>query len=493
MCPPRTSRLSGFGLLALLCAAAFARPAFGQYPPGFTSPPLPPPLYVRFSGPPGLRVTFYRGAATGQAFKVPFTVGLRPGYAYRVQVSDIPDRPGVRLFPTLEVRGSVLMPHGARAIDHPAGLAFNPDDFRAVQAGVLVTRVITLERPENAVAVATQPEQPLEFHLPAGADTLREALKHGRPLLIFRMGQRQLAHEELAVQGIPGTVLLPGEKVLPAPRVPPLFPWTCAPVSDPTLGPYPPSEEICFHDGGDVGLRAGYDRNGQLRGLDPSDTIAEYADSQGRRRIACSNRVCLCVPRYVVTRGETVLAGQAALYGPRDTLATQTQTSVNARITTFQEWQRQQLETMAGRQRVSSNLVTLGAAVVGRIEGLTVVSTLRETGNVASTCLPPVPAAPLDRPLKLIKWPDRCDAKLGEVVTFFLKYTNQGGQPITNVAVSDSLTARLEYVPGSARSDRDAVFTTQPNEAGSLVLRWEVNGSLPPGESGVVSFQVRVR
>jgi uncharacterized repeat protein (TIGR01451 family) len=485
-------RLSGLGLLALLCAAVSVRPAFGQYPPGVAPQPLPPPLYVRFSGPPGLTVTFYRGAATGRAFKVPFTVGLRPGYVYRLEVGDIPDRPGLRLFPTLEVYGSVRIPHCGRACDHPADLPFNREDFRAVEGGALVTRVLTLERPENALPVATQPDQPLEFHLPAGADTLREALKHGRPLLIFRMGQRQLAPEELAHQGIPGTILLPGEKVLPAPRVPPLIPWTCAPVSDPVLGPYPPSEEICFHDGGDVGLPAGYDRNGQLRGLDPSDTIAEYSDDHGRRRIACSNRICLCVPRYVITRGETVLAGQALVVGPRDTLATLAQTTVNARFTTYQEWQREQLETMTGRQRVSENLTTFGAAVVGLVEGVTVVSTQTETGNVTGAC-PPVHAAPLGKPLKIIKWPDRCDARVGDVVTFFLKYMNQGGQPITNVAVSDSLTARLEYVPGSARSDRDAVFTTQPNEAGSLVLRWEVNGPLPPGESGVVSFQVRVR
>src|SRR5205807_8585005 len=123
------------------------------------------------------------------------------------------------------------------------------------------------------------------------------------------------------------------------------------------------------------------------------------------------------------------------------------------RVTTAQEWQRAQLDILSGQQRLSANLVTLGAAVVGRIEGLTVVSTVRETGSVTSTCVP-APAEPLDRPLKLIKWPDKCNARVGDVVTFFLKYTNQGGRPITNVAVSDSLTARLEYVPGSARSDR---------------------------------------
>ena len=93
----------------------------------------------------------------------------------------------------------------------------------------------------------------------------------------------------------------------------------------------------------------------------------------------------------------------------------------------------------------------------------------------------------------IIKWPDRYGALVGDVVTFTLKYTNSGGRPITNIVVSDSLTTRFEYVPGTAKTDRAAIFTTQPNEAGSQVLRWEIPGSLQPRESGIVTFQVRVR
>ena len=103
--------------------------------------------------------------------------------------------------------------------------------------------------------------------------------------------------------------------------------------------------------------------------------------------------------------------------------------------------------------------------------------------------MPPPP----DKPLALHKWADRQAAQVGDVVTFFLKYSNHGGGEISDVAVSDSLTGRLEYIPGSARADRDAVFTLQENEAGSVILRWEITGKLQPGQSGVVSFQARVR
>jgi uncharacterized repeat protein (TIGR01451 family) len=132
-----------------------------------------------------------------------------------------------------------------------------------------------------------------------------------------------------------------------------------------------------------------------------------------------------------------------------------------------------------------------GTAVVGRVQGLEVASSVAETRDMTVSCNE-APCPP-DRPLHLFKWASAQSAQVGDVLTFYLKYSNQGGQPITDVAVSDSLTARLEYIPQSAKSDRDAVFTTQANDAGSQILHWELGGRLLPGQSGVVSFQARVR
>ena len=71
-------------------------------------------------------------------------------------------------------------------------------------------------------------------------------------------------------------------------------------------------EEECLHDGGDRLAPAGFDSQGQLAGVDPEYTVAEYRDSCGRRSIACSNRVCLCVPRFAALRKELPLALQGA-------------------------------------------------------------------------------------------------------------------------------------------------------------------------------------
>jgi uncharacterized repeat protein (TIGR01451 family) len=96
-------------------------------------------------------------------------------------------------------------------------------------------------------------------------------------------------------------------------------------------------------------------------------------------------------------------------------------------------------------------------------------------------------------PLLIIKWPDKTGALIGDIVTFSLKFTNRAPRPISDVVVSDSLTPRFEYIPGSAKTDHEAVFTTQPNGAGGAILRWEFSGPLPSGESGLITFQVRVR
>lgn len=95
--------------------------------------------------------------------------------------------------------------------------------------------------------------------------------------------------------------------------------------------------------------------------------------------------------------------------------------------------------------------------------------------------------------LRLIKVADKKSAQPGDIVEFTLRFDNVGPYPIGNVTVLDNLTTRLEFVPGSAKSSLPSGFVVQPNEAGSLVLRFEVTDPLLPGQFGVVQFQCRVR
>jgi uncharacterized repeat protein (TIGR01451 family) len=471
-----------------------------QYPQ--QAPSLPPALYVRIAGPTGMRVTIYRGTPQSQTMNTPCVVAFRPGYRYRIELGGLQERlrpqasagvgAPITVSPTLDVVGSLRLTGGVRAADHPATLNFTEDDFATIRAGSVVTKVVVLEKPETAVPVATTSDRPFEITVPPQYDPFLEAQQRGRPLLVMHMGEIQATPLELAAQGIPGTVLLPGESVLPPPRDPPCLPWMCYPLVDPRTGLPCPAEEICFHDGGDMGLPAGIGANGKLVGLDPSDTVAQYFDSHGTARIAISNQVCICVPRYVLVRTAIAPAIHTLPTGIGDTQIAQAPAKSELPTAAIQYQQGTSLVAMNGRLKASGIVNLQEVQVVGSIEGLVVHAHVEGTGDVTGKCLEAAEAEP-EKPLVIWKWPDRCDLQLGDIVTFYIRYRNQGPRPISGVIVSDSLTARLEYVANSARSDRDALFTTTPNEAGSVALRWEVTGSLPPGQIGTVTFQAKVR
>jgi hypothetical protein len=59
--------------------------------------------------------------------------------------------------------------------------------------------------------------------------------------------------------------------------------------------------------------------------------------------------------------------------------------------------------------------------------------------------------------------------------------------------VIDSLLPRLEYIKGTAQGPKGTVFSANANEAGSTELRWDLPGSIAPGDSSHVSFKALVR
>jgi uncharacterized repeat protein (TIGR01451 family) len=95
--------------------------------------------------------------------------------------------------------------------------------------------------------------------------------------------------------------------------------------------------------------------------------------------------------------------------------------------------------------------------------------------------------------LRIIKMASTGHALPGEEVEFTIRFDNVGDQVMGNVTIVDNLATRLEYVPDSAKSTVLVKFTTEPNGAGSSVLRWEIRDPLKPGEGGVLQFRTRVR
>jgi uncharacterized repeat protein (TIGR01451 family) len=501
-----------------------------------------------------MRVTYHPGTRMARSFDAAAVAGVRTGYRIRVQLDHFPGEPGLVLYPTVDVHGSLWLGSKLNAADYPAPIVLTQADLDSIRAGSLVTKTIYLEHPDRAMPVASRPDAPLETNMPCQCELLDEARHLGRPVAVVRIGGRAVPPEELARFAVPGTVLLPGERGMPRAAVPPCLPLADHMFLDPIAGPRPPEEE-CLKDGGDVGLRAGIDADGLLRGVDPSDTVAEYTDAAGRRRVVCSNRVCLCVPRFAVLRCETPFGRVDSILAADDTRGVLNQEQMKLRVPPYLAGQVEQPKAVKMRERPSvwvgelgvaravrvevlqAHVVDLGplavigtqavyqlrevdrlrlikqlefarelsrregvqeydevvrTAVVGRVQGgPEVISATAETRDF-TVCCNEAPRVP-EKPLVLYKCADRPAAKVGDIVTFTLRYSNHGGRPLTDVAISDSLTGRLEYIPGSARSERDAVFTMQENEAGSLLLRWEVTGRLQPGETAAVQFQARIR
>lgn len=457
-------------------------------------PPVAPPspvLYVRLLAPAGTTVAFRPGVASPVRVAAPATAGFRPGYRYTLELTDLPGHPGRRLYPVIEVYGSLVPRATFVPADFPTPVAVSPAAIDRALGGTLITKVIYLEDPTKAVPVESRPDLPLEFTELTVDDALRAARDNGRLVAVVRIGDRVPEAEDLARADVPDTVQLPGDPALGPAAVAPLLP--CGPVQlfDPILGPKPTPEE-CLTDGGDKGPRLGIGPDGRLGGLNPTDLGVAYT-SRGRRRVATSNEVCVCSPRFVARRVEHAANGintaVAAVAATQATIRVVASNNLAAQAAV----NRVKPVEVGGRVRPAIFVIANNVAeVVGlnrpqveaKIQSVRVIIGSVETDEITSGPDQLVvtkavrPAGPV---------------QAGEVVTFTVTYRNATAFPASDLVLSDSLSGRLEYVEGSQQSDRPANVTTAPNEAGSVVLRFEIPGPIPPGGGGIVKFQARVR
>jgi uncharacterized repeat protein (TIGR01451 family) len=267
---------------------------------------------------------------------------------------------------------------------------------------------------------------------------------------------------------------------------------------DPIAGPKIPQEEL-VKDGGDIGPRLGIGPGGKLGNLDTTDVGAEFRYGKGLRRATTSNRICLFAPRFPIIREEITPAGfdgSVSAFGTISTsgvVAHRSRQPVNAMhenvppMATIGKLGLHRTEMREGTRAL--DLFVGAPLLLGRIDGTSVKAVVLEPITVTQYrdhCKP-------NEPLVLVKSADPKDAHPGDIVTITLRFINYGSRPARELAIADNLSPRLEYVAGSSKGDRPTIFTIQNNEAGSAILRWEVVGEIPPGQSGVVQFQVKVR
>ena len=312
-------------------------------------------------------------------------------------------------------------------------------------------------------------------------------------------------------------------------------PWKPAGISKPW-----PEDEYLF-DGGDSDGGVKVRRDGQLEGLDVEDTIAHYDTLAGKTCVTPSCRVCIYSPRFAAVRQVTLAYGENQLVraggvdmpvGPVPQLDVQPVSTAlqpiqpvgevaNRSPVTFLEKlppigliQRTVIRATVDRLKAYENFElirsgqmieseepflaisiqsaivwTLNQGVEVTVEGKKAV-VLEGDKRAQATYM----ITPPDHPcLRVCKVASTHSANPGDIVEFTLRFDNVGDQTVGNVTIADNLTTRLELVPDSGQCSKQATFFTEPNQHGSLILRWEIAEPLKPGEGGIARFKCVVR
>jgi hypothetical protein len=149
---------------------------------------------MAFVGPEGMSVV-WEVTAPGQFDSEPLICPARynfpQGAIYQLKISNISGRPGVELYPTLEV--GPAMPRSEAFLSHNAiPVQFAEEDFDQVLSGNFVTKVIYLPDPEFQELAVAGVETLVSTRLDPGVDPIVEADRRGAILAIVRLGNKDL-------------------------------------------------------------------------------------------------------------------------------------------------------------------------------------------------------------------------------------------------------------------------------------------------------------
>jgi hypothetical protein len=110
---------------------------------------------------------------------------------YRLKLTNIPGRPGVELYPTLEI--APTMPRTDAYLEHNAiPFQITEEDFDQVLSGNFVTKVIYLPDAEYQELALAGVETLVSTRLDPGVDPIIEADRRGSILAIIRLGNKDL-------------------------------------------------------------------------------------------------------------------------------------------------------------------------------------------------------------------------------------------------------------------------------------------------------------
>ncbi|MFN7873670.1 MAG: hypothetical protein ACK5PB_00015 [Pirellula sp.] len=298
-------------------------------------------------------------------------------------------------------------------------------------------------------------------------------------------------------------------------------------------------QEYLF-DGGDQEPKVRVRRDNSYIGLDPEDTVIQYETMDGKVHVDSGCRVAIYAPRFAsvrkrynpVERDQSMqVINVAQPHGPKmaqnilPPIEERAQTRYVADSQTrIVEAVRQGVKPLPAETMIAPIVVIEEQDTLALLDLLTVgltqyrdkqalldgILAAREWSTPESIGVLENGAEPMSvignqgtngvthyerkgARIRLCKVASEQMAHPGDTIQFVIRFDNVGEQPVSNLVVTDSLTGRLEYVPDTQKSTRDAQFVLTPNGAGSETLRWELQRELGPGEGGLISFECKVR
>ncbi|GHT35935.1 hypothetical protein FACS189427_06440 [Planctomycetales bacterium] len=282
----------------------------------------PPQVFyqpVKINAPEGVQVSFVSQNQFTEPMPLSTVFGLLTGPDYRIKLTNLPFQPGKEVFPTIKVIGRTFPPTGSEK-QFPIPIEISAEDTAAALDGKFITRVIYLEKPDEALPI--QGDIGLPIMDIKNGDPVEIAAQIGRPVAVLRIGGRipNFAGGDLSFfQGSP--------------------PWACdvshdnqntdvnpaiqrnsvenhtknSIVIDPNLSTAGDKiaaqrlennnvnvlvkNEYLF-DGGDNNAAVKVDDDWNVKNLDTKDTVVHFDTIDGRVLVEPSNRIEIYAPRF---------------------------------------------------------------------------------------------------------------------------------------------------------------------------------------------------
>lgn len=162
------------------------------------APPAPPQLVqssqIAFVGPEGMMVqwdAYSPGRFDSEPLVAPGRYNFGQAAIYRLKLTNIPGRPGVELYPTLEIGPAT--PRTEPYLTHnPIPFQLTEEDLDQILTGNFVTKVIYLPDAEYQELALAGVETLVSTRLDPGVDPIVEADRRGTIMAIIRVGNIDL-------------------------------------------------------------------------------------------------------------------------------------------------------------------------------------------------------------------------------------------------------------------------------------------------------------